>query len=269
MSACSAERQPKRRRAGRFQARRGFISLLGGTLLCFGWLPLSSSAADFDAGGVPASAEWAESNAAPKSFEDLLTRFAAMPGFEARFVEEKTLSLLAVPLRSEGRIYFAPPSFLLRDVTSPQAQRVLVSASQVRLSSGGREEVIDLASRAEVRPLVESLIWLFTGDRAALEGAFQIEFEQAQREGDDGEGNGDGWMLRLSPKEAPLSQLIARLVIRGQGLGARQIDVEEVAGDRSVMQILDANPHRRFSPAEFESLFGSGQASNALSGSDE
>ena len=188
-----------------------------------------------------------------------------MPGFEARFVEEKTLSLLAVPLRSEGRIYFAPPSFLLRDVISPQPQRVLVSASQVRLSSGGREEVIDLASRAEVRPLINSLIWLFTGDRTALERAFRIEFEQGQAE----EREGDGWTLRLSPKEAPLSQLIARLVIRGRGLGARQIDVEEVSGDRSEMQILDANPHRRFSPSEFESLFRRRQASDAVTGSDE
>lgn len=190
-----------------------------------------------------------------------------MQGFEARFVEEKTLSLLAIPLRSEGRIYFAPPSFLLRDVTSPQPQRILVSASQVRLSGGGREEVIDLASRAEVRPLVESLIWLFTGDRAALERAFRIEFERGQLE--EGDGAEKGWILRLSPKEAPLSQLLARLVIRGQGLGARQIDVEEVSGDRSEMQILDANPRRRFSPTEFESLFRSRQAPNAVTGSDE
>lgn len=240
--------------------------------------PLSISTSTSTSSEVPAQAqdpgERSKPNTVVSDFDDLLAGFAAMPGFEGRFVEEKTLSLLAVPLRSEGRIYFAPPSFLLREMTSPQPQRVLVSASHIRLSGGGREEVIDLASRAEVRPLVESLIWLFTGDRIALESAFRIDFAPAPApapaEGQgEGEAESEGWMLRLSPLEAPLSQLISRLVIRGDGLGARQIDVEEVSGDRSEMRILEANPERRFSATELESLFGIEQAAGGMTGPDE
>lgn len=261
MSVSSADRPPVGRESRgdrRFYSRRSFFGLLVGMVLVMvcGLIPILGFAAE-PAG--PAE------TAAPQSFEELLTGFASMAGFEARFVEEKTLSLLAVPLRSEGRIYFAQPSFLLREVTSPMPQKVLISSSQVRLSSGGREEVIDLASRAEVRPLVESLLWLFRGDRTALEGAFQVEFEGGRIDS----GESAGWTLRLSPREAPLSHLLAQLVIRGDGLGARQIDVEEVSGDRSVMQIFDANPDRRFTPAEFESFFRSSPEANAVTGPDE
>jgi hypothetical protein len=39
-------------------------------------------------------------------------------------------------------------------------------------------------------------------------------------------------------------------------LGAEQIEVEEVSGDRSLMTIFEADPARTFSPAEFERIFG-------------
>ncbi|MFK7895792.1 MAG: outer membrane lipoprotein carrier protein LolA [Myxococcota bacterium] len=206
----------------------------------------------------------------PKSVKELLAAFREMPGFEARFVEDKHLALLAIPLRSEGRLYFAPPALLLRDVLSPSPQRVLLQGNQVRLSSGPgangasdpsgvvREQVIDLSARPEIRPLVESVLWLLSGDEAALEGAFEIEFVPSKLEADtlEAESGGDEWILRLIPRDDALAQLLARLVVRGRGMETTEIAVEESSGDRSVMRILEPNPARVFSEAERESIFG-------------
>jgi hypothetical protein len=175
----------------------------------------------------------------------LLEAFAAMPGLEARFVEEKTMSLLAVPLKSEGTIFFAPPGHLLRRVESPKPAEFLVSGGTLRIREGGKVQELDLASRADVRPLVESLLWLFTGNRAALEEAFHVRFAA-----------GEVWTLSLRPKRAPLDKLVREIRLMGEGLAVKAVEVHESSGDRSVMRILDANPRRTFDAREKQRLFG-------------
>src|SRR5262249_34114382 len=79
---------------------------------------------------LPTSAEApvaaAGAAAAPPTLAALLEGFRTMPGFEARFEEEKTLALLAAPLKSRGRLYFAPPATLLRRVEAPDPHDILI-----------------------------------------------------------------------------------------------------------------------------------------------
>ncbi|MFT7677414.1 MAG: hypothetical protein ACI8QC_001392, partial [Planctomycetota bacterium] len=41
--------------------------------------------------------------------DELFLRFSRMQGLQANFVEKKYLALLALPLKSTGRLYFLPP----------------------------------------------------------------------------------------------------------------------------------------------------------------
>ena len=183
---------------------------------------------------------------APGDLDALLSAYASMPGFEARFEEEKHVALLMEPLRSRGRLFFAPPSTLLRRVEAPRPIEILVTPRAVRIRDAARTQTIDLASRSEARPLVESLLWLFTGDRAALERAYRIAFSPA------GEA---GWLLELTPRAAPLDQLLEVLRVRGHGLASESIELVETSGDRTLTRIFDANPARRFDDAERARLF--------------
>jgi outer membrane lipoprotein-sorting protein len=182
---------------------------------------------------------------APMSLDRLLRAFSEMPGLEARFVEEKTMSLLAVPLKSEGTLFFAPPGMLLRRVESPKPQELLVTGTRLRIREGEKVQELDLAGRPDVRPLVESLLWLFSGNRAALEEAFVLEFS-----------GGATWTLSMKPRRAPLDKLVREIRLSGEGLAVRTVEVHETSGDRSVTRILDADPRRTFSAAEKERLFG-------------
>ncbi|MEM9195672.1 MAG: outer membrane lipoprotein carrier protein LolA, partial [Myxococcota bacterium] len=74
------------------------------------------------------------------SLDRLLEGFSEMPGLSARFREEKRIALLAVPLRSEGEIHFAPPGKLLRRVNQPTESAALIEGDTLTLVSGGREE---------------------------------------------------------------------------------------------------------------------------------
>jgi len=187
----------------------------------------------------------------PASFEALLAAFARMPGLEASFVEEKRLGLLAKPLESRGKLYFARPSYLLRRVETPSRSEVVITPNELRLKSADGEQTLDLRARPEVRPFIESLTWLLAGNHRALAGVYTIAFEP---------GAGHAWSVRLLPKGEPISRLIQSIRIAGDGLRVSQIEVRETSGDETRTRIVDANPQRRFDAAEMRRLFGAGAA---------
>lgn len=204
---------------------------------------------------------------APPTLAALLAGFRSMPGFEARFEEEKTLALLAAPLTSRGQLFFAPPGTLLRRVETPNPHDILIDDHVVRIAtpagakgsagatsgasaSGRRIETIDLARRADVRPLVESMLWIFSGDLAELESVYAIDYQILAP------ASSGRWQLRLAPRREPLSRLIRELAISGHRHGADRLEITETSGDRTTTRILDANPARRFAAGELGRLFG-------------
>ena len=207
---------------------------------------------------LAAGAASAASNAdvAPPTLALLLAGFRTLPGFEARFEEVKTLALLAAPLRSRGRLYFAPPATLLRRVDAPNPHDILIREQVVRIATPGSKDsprdiqTIDLAERDDVRPLVESMLWIFSGDLAQLEAIYRIDYQVLAPPASG------RWQLGLTPRQAPLSSLIRSLSISGRGHAAESLEVIETGGDRTTTRFLDANPERRFAPGEIEVLFG-------------
>lgn len=192
--------------------------------------------------------------AAPTDFAALLAGFRKMPGFEARFEEEKHLALLVAPLASRGRLFFSPPSTLLRRVEHPDPHDILIADHVVRIATPrGQQrqvETIDLAGRDDVRPLVESMLWIFSGDLAALESTYSIDYRVVEPR------SSGRWQLRLAPRRPPLARLVRELAISGRGHAADRLEVTETSGDRSTTRILEANPARRFAAGELERLFG-------------
>lgn len=181
-------------------------------------------------------------------FSQLMAAFSRMPGLDARFVEEKHIGLLAQPLESRGRLYFARPGLFLRRVQSPTPSDVLITSKELRVRSADGEQRIDLASRAEVRPFVESLMWLLSGDGKALAGVYKIDFVPDAAK--------NTWTLTLTPKQEPIVHLIAHMRVLGTGLRVTEIQVRERSGDEAITRILDADPARHFTREELRELFG-------------
>jgi outer membrane lipoprotein-sorting protein len=169
-----------------------------------------------------------------------------MPGLEARFVEEKKISLLAKPLVSRGRLFFTHPGLLRRTVESPRRSVVVVTPTAVHISANGKTKSIDLRRLEDVGALVQSLVWILAGNRAELERAYRVKM----RHEDDG-----SWLLVLTPKAEPLSNLLAQIRISGRGLAVARVHVVEASGDETTTRITSADPARRFSPQEMRRLF--------------
>jgi hypothetical protein len=176
----------------------------------------------------------------------LMNGMARRPGVVARFVETKHLALLEEPIESRGVLYFAPPDRLVREVESPALSRLVIDGDRLAMRDRAGNQDVDLGSNPIAREVVENFVVLFGGDLAALERRYEIGFESAA----------EGWRLRLVPRAATVRRLIARVEIRGDASGMRELSLFEQDGDRSVTRLLEVDSDHRFTPEELRVLFG-------------
>jgi outer membrane lipoprotein-sorting protein len=181
----------------------------------------------------PASAQTADS---------VLARFARIEGLTLRFHEVKTIALLSSPIVTDGTIAYARPGRLARRSGS---QTVLIDGTALRMSDGGREQRIDLASQPIVRSFVDSFVQLLAGDREALERSYTLSFSV----------DAGSWTLTLRPRAAPLTQFLTDIVFHGHGDDLQSMTMTEVSGDVTTTTFSDVDDHHHFTPAESARVF--------------
>ena len=225
-------------------------SLRGALALVVLWVPNAGAQTRHrDAGARPPLAAPAPPPAPALTLDALMARFAALPGLSARFHEEKRMALLAVPLRSEGTLDYAPPSRLLRRTTAPNASFVLIRGGQLEFGDARRREHIDLEAIPAARQFVDSFLGLVVGDRRALERAYEMDFRAAPTAP-------DGWEISLRPRLSATRQIIERIVLSGVGVTLDRMTLRETNGDETLTTFSDVDPRRRYSPGEVSALFG-------------
>ena len=187
----------------------------------------------------------AQAQRAP-TLDELLAAFRGVQGMELRFREEKRIALLRVPAISEGTVHYARPGRLVRRITRPSAQVVLIDGDELQMREGDRTERIDLASQPVVRSFVDTFSQLLSGDRAALERVYRVQYAP---------GEGTSWTLTLTPSSAPLDRFLREIRFDGDGTTLRTMVMTEVSGDVTTTTFSDVNTQRRYTPAESTRLF--------------
>lgn len=184
--------------------------------------------------------------ATPPTLEALLAHFASTPGLHARFHEEKRLSVLAVPLVSDGTLDFAPPGRLVRRTTSPDVSVVLVDGRELRFGDARGQQRIDLDAQPVVRQFIDGFVAIVAGDRAALDRTYASEFRP---------GAGDAWELTLRPRSGPVQRAFRDIVLRGHGFLLERMTIRETNGDETATTFSEIDDARRYTPAEAARLF--------------
>ncbi|HHH28316.1 MAG TPA: outer membrane lipoprotein carrier protein LolA [Polyangiaceae bacterium] len=180
------------------------------------------------------------------TLRSLLHAFSELPGLEARFREEKHIALLAVPVRSEGRIWFVNPGRLMRRVTRPDASAALIDGGQLRMRNGDQTQELSIDSNPVLRGFVESFRAVLAGDQATLERFYDAQLTP---------GEGDAWTLRLTPRDEALGAFVREIRMSGHGVSMQEMLMVEVNGDRTRTEFFEVNPQRRFSAREARRIF--------------
>ena len=188
-----------------------------------------------------AAARPASAQAAPTR-DSGLARVARIVGLTLEFHEEKHISLLTTPLLTDGTLAYARPSRLARRTGS---QIVLIDGSALRMSDGGHEQHIDMASQPIVRSFVDSFRAFLAGDRHALEQSYAVTFE----------ASGSDWTITLRPRGAPLDQFLASIVFQGAGDALVSMTMSETSGDTTTTTFSHVDDHHRFGAEESARVF--------------
>lgn len=178
------------------------------------------------------------------TLDGLLSSFSSIPGLSARFREEKRIALMALPIRSEGRIYYTPGR-LLRTTSSPSESRALIDAQELTIRSGDTHEVIALRDNPVVAGFVGSIRHVLAGERRALEAAYELEFRT----------EGSSWVLTMRPKNRDLQRFLREMVLEGEGVRLMRMRMREVSGDETTTEFFDVDATRRYGDAEIRTLF--------------
>jgi hypothetical protein len=190
----------------------------------------------------------AEPAAPPSKLALLARQLADMPGLSARFEEEKHLSLLRAPLKSEGTLYYARPDLIARHTTQPTASSWVLQGDTLSVQGPDGVRNLDLAAAPALQPFVAALRALLRGDMAELERHFEIAF-------DSGDAASGGWRLRLVPRQAPLRDAVSTIEVEGVAGILSSLRVREVGGDETFERFSQVDPTRRFSDAERTRIF--------------
>jgi len=183
------------------------------------------------------------------SLEELMTLFASSGGVRADFVETRELAILAVPIETRGKLYFAPPDRLARHTLEPSPSSVVVQGDRVALRDETGEQVLSLGSSEVARTLVGNTAAMLRGDLDALRARYEIDFQVT------GEATSDAWLLGLVPRSRVAKAIVERIEVRGSGRALSSMVTLESSGDRATTRFTAVETGVDFSPEELAHVF--------------
>jgi outer membrane lipoprotein-sorting protein len=186
-------------------------------------------------------------SASPDAAAALLASFRRTSTLRAHFREEKQLSVLSVPLVSEGELYFAAPDRLAREVEKPAPNKLVIDGSQLRVWDGRRVEAVPLDQNPVPRLFVESFLEVLAGDGQGLTALYAMVVTGSPTK---------AWQLTLKPRAAPLSDLIDSIVFTGRATSVTSLVITERGGDKTTTTFSSVEVGRPFTPAEQQQAFG-------------
>jgi hypothetical protein len=208
-------------------------------------LPAVAGFAAYSSAPVPAVAQAPVTPVTSVTVDELLVGFAQMPGLYAEFRQESFFGLLAEPLVDLGTIHFADGK-LARRTVSPTPSVVVMDDKGIEYGDGQTVERIDLEGKPAVKQFVDAFTRIFAGDRKGLEALYRIEFTP---------GEARSWTLTLTPKVAPMKDIIARVIVSGTELEIATMRVVETGGDETVTSFSKVDTARKYSKADKQKLF--------------
>lgn len=158
---------------------------------------------------------------------ELMTLLAQRRSGEARFVEQRFVSVLDRTLQYSGTLSFTAPDRLVRRTLSPRPESFEVQGNQLTLERGGRTRQMALDAQPELAAMVAAMRGTLSGDATALQRHFRPNVG----------GTRAVWSLTLVPLEHRLLGVVREVRIEGRQSELHTVEVQLADGDRSMMTI--------------------------------
>lgn len=170
----------------------------------------------------------ASSYAGDWALSDLMQLLAQKKTGKATFIEKKYIGILDKPLESSGELAFEAPDRLEKRTLKPRPEAMLLEGDKLTLTLYDKRPLnLRLQDHPEVAALIESIRGTLSGDQAALEKNYAINFTGVQGK----------WQMTLTPVQKAVAKVVRQIHIGGADANIKTITFEQVDGDRFEMTI--------------------------------
>lgn len=175
----------------------------------------------------------ASSYAADWALPDLMQLLAQKKSGKASFVEKKFIGFLDKPLESSGELSFDAPDRLEKRTLKPRPEVMLLDGDKLTLTLHEKRPLnLRLQDHPEVAALVDSIRGTLSGDQAALEKNYAVDFTGVRGK----------WQLTLTPVQKTVAKVVRQVHIGGADTNIKTITFDQVDGDRFEMTISKVVP---------------------------
>ena len=150
-----------------------------------------------------ASAQTQLSEAQSQELMTSLTEAASsMQTMQCRFVQSKTMAMLAEPSVSEGKMYFSSPDRLRWEYLTPYPFALVVNGDRIVKVTDGKTEVLDGNSGRMYQGIVSMIMGSASGKKLFDTSAFDIVLYD----------EGTCWKAEMTPKRRDMRRMFNQLV---------------------------------------------------------
>ena len=166
--------------------------------------------------------------AADWALSDLMQLLAQQKSGKASFAEKKYIGILDKPLESSGELSFEAPSRLEKRTLKPRPETMLLDGDNLTVTLYDKRPLnLRLQDHPEVAAVVESIRGTLSGDKAALEKNYAVDFTGGQGK----------WQLTLTPVQKAVAKVVRQIHIGGADAAIKTITFDQTDGDRIEMTI--------------------------------
>ncbi|AWH88883.1 LolA family protein [Limnobaculum parvum] len=164
------------------------------------------------------------------TLDDLQQRFSHQPVLRAQFEQQRTISGMSQPLKSNGNVLIAKAHGLIWNQTKPFPLILMMNETRMEQRMAGQPpQVITADNNPQMFRFNSILTALFHADRKALEQNFNLQFSYL------GKGN---WQLILQPTTTPLDKLFRQITLNGSEF-LNEIQINDMQDDSTHIRFFD------------------------------
>lgn len=199
----------------------------------------------FMALGLFATAQTPLSEAQSNEIMASLTKTASsMQTMQCRFVQSKTMSMLAEPSVSEGKMYFASPDRLRWEYVKPYAFALVVNGERIVKVTDGQAEALDGNSGRMYQGITSMIMSSASGKKLFDATTFDIVLYD----------DGAYWKAEMTPKRRDMKRMFSQLVFRfdKKTQVIDHVEFLDPKGDNTVIRFEEIRLNEKIGEEQFQ-----------------
>lgn len=134
---------------------------------------------------------------------DLAEKTSRVHTIQAKFVQNKHLSVFSTDVKSYGRFSWQSPDKICLDYSTPAKYRIVINGDRIKTVNGGRSSTLSLKGNPVMDQMGSLVAACMTGNLESLGNGFRYSVKESS----------SGYLIDVSPVSETVRKYVARMEI--------------------------------------------------------